>query len=133
VSCLHRIGQILLRSSVIRGLFAVLTPPRARTSIPRLDTGWWILVTMKTLLPVVALVLFPGAVMAADITLLDPIGDDDGPGTYRYPTDAVYKAGSFDLTKLEVKASGDTVEFTVSVASRIEDPWDSKAWGGNGF
>ena len=29
--------------------------------------------------------------------------------------------------------SGDTVEFRVTVKSRIEDPWDSAAWGGNGF
>ena len=89
--------------------------------------------SLKTLLPLIALVMAPGLAMAADIVLLDPTGDDDGPGTYKYPTDAVYKPGSFDLTKLEIKTSGDTVEFTVSVASRIEDPWDSKAWGGNGF
>ncbi len=68
-----------------------------------------------------------------NIVLLDPTGDDDGPGTYTYPTDAVYKPGSFDMTRFEVKDEGDTVEFTVGVASRIEDPWDSRAWGGNGF
>lgn len=67
------------------------------------------------------------------IELDDPSGDDDGPGGYTYPTDAVYKPGSFDLTKLEVIPSGDQVELRVTVAARIEDPWDSKAWGGNGF
>lgn len=65
--------------------------------------------------------------------LSDPAGDDDGPGGYTYPTDAVYKPGSFDLTDLEVVPSGDQVEFRVTVRSRIEDPWDSAAWGGNGF
>lgn len=70
----------------------------------------------------------PGAV-----TINDPVGDDDGPGTYKYPTDAVYKPGSFDLTQFEVVPKGDTVEFRVTVNARIEDPWDSPAWGGNGF
>ncbi len=63
----------------------------------------------------------------------DPAGDDKGPGTYLYPTDAVYKPGSFDITEFEVLPSGDTVEFKVTVKARIEDPWDSAAWGGNGF
>ncbi len=67
------------------------------------------------------------------VTLSDPVGDDDGPGTYKYPTDAVYKPGSFDLTEFKVVPLGDTVEFHVTVNSRIEDPWDSPAWGGNGF
>ncbi len=67
------------------------------------------------------------------VKLSDPVGDDDGPGTYKYPTDPVYKPGSFDITQFEVVTSGDEVEFRVSVNSRIEDPWDSAAWGGNGF
>jgi hypothetical protein len=66
-------------------------------------------------------------------TFPDPVGDDNGPGTYTYPTDAVYKPGSFDITEFQVVPSGDTVEFRVSVNTRIEDPWDSPAWGGNGF
>ena len=66
-------------------------------------------------------------------TFSDPTGDDNGPGNYTYPTDAVYKPGSFDITEFQVVPAGDTVEFRVSVSSRIEDPWDSPAWGGNGF
>ncbi|MFN2546150.1 MAG: glucodextranase DOMON-like domain-containing protein [Myxococcales bacterium] len=66
-------------------------------------------------------------------TFPDPVGDDNGPGTYTYPTDAVYKPGSFDITELQVVPSADQVEFRVSVNGRIEDPWDSPAWGGNGF
>ncbi|MFN3201051.1 MAG: glucodextranase DOMON-like domain-containing protein [Bradymonadia bacterium] len=69
----------------------------------------------------------------AGVTLEDPAGDDKGPGAYVYPTDKVYKAGAFDLRKFEVIPKGDTVEFRVTVNSRIEDPWDSKAWKGNGF
>ncbi|HVP60365.1 MAG TPA: glucodextranase DOMON-like domain-containing protein [Myxococcaceae bacterium] len=63
----------------------------------------------------------------------DPIGDDKGPGTYTYPTDAVYKPGSFDITEFEVVPGGSQTEFRVTVRARIEDPWDSPAWGGNGF
>ncbi len=68
-----------------------------------------------------------------NILLQDPSGDDNGPGNYVYPTDKVYVKGAFDLRSLEVVPKGDTVEFHVKVGSRIEDPWDSKAWGGNGF
>lgn len=67
------------------------------------------------------------------LTFFDPVGDDDGPGTYTYPTDAVYKPGSFDITEFQVVPSGNQVEFRVTVKARIEDPWDSPAWGGNGF
>ncbi|RME56264.1 MAG: hypothetical protein D6795_01795, partial [Deltaproteobacteria bacterium] len=67
------------------------------------------------------------------IEMLDPVGDDDGPGTYIYPTDPVYTPGSFDITKFEVEEKGDHVEFRVTVNAKIEDPWDSRAWQGNGF
>lgn len=75
----------------------------------------------------------PSADPSGAVTIADPTGDDDGPGTYKYPTDAVYKPGSFDITEFKVVPMGQTVEFHVSVNSRIEDPWDSPAWGGNGF
>jgi len=90
------------------------------------DTARWLL----------AAVLLAGATARAaepEVVIVDPSGDDDGPGTYVYPTDAVYKPGSFDLTELKVVPKGDTVEFHVSVKVRVEDPWDSQAWGGNGF
>lgn len=69
----------------------------------------------------------------ADLKIEDPKGDDKGTGKYTYPTDAVYKKGSFDITSFEVVDKGDNVEFQVSVNSKIEDPWNSKSWGGNGF
>jgi carbohydrate-binding DOMON domain-containing protein len=53
----------------------------------------------------------------------DPTGDDKGPGNYTYPTDGVYKPGSFDLTKLSVTKSGRNVDFAVDVNSSLEDPW----------
>jgi carbohydrate-binding DOMON domain-containing protein len=69
----------------------------------------------------------------AGFTMSDPTGDDNGPGTYKYPTDAVYAPGSFDITEFQVIPKGSTVEFRVKLNAKIEDPWDSKAWGGNGF
>ncbi|MBK6685491.1 MAG: hypothetical protein IPG45_13565 [Deltaproteobacteria bacterium] len=69
----------------------------------------------------------------AGLVFEDPAGDDNGPGTFTYPTDKVYEPGSFDLRKLEVVHNGDTTEFRVTVNQKISDPWDSKAWGGNGF
>ena len=54
----------------------------------------------------------PGTlVFAAD----DPDGDDNGPGTYAYPTPPdVFHAGAFDLERFEVYDSGpDTVTFRV--------------------
>jgi carbohydrate-binding DOMON domain-containing protein len=91
-------------------------------------TARWLLATA---------LLLGGSARAADpvgtVTISDPTGDDDGPGTYVYPTDAVYKPGSFDITEFKMIPGKDTVEFRVTVNSRIEDPWDSQAWGGNGF
>lgn len=70
-----------------------------------------------------------GSAAAQAVTFDDPKGDDKGPGNYVYPTDSVYKSGSFDLTRLSVKKSGDQVEFAVDVNSSLEDPWGM----GNGF
>ena len=75
----------------------------------------------------------PACAPDGGLTFYDPVGDDNGPGSYTYPTDAVYKPGSFDITEFQVVPSGNQVEFRVTVKSRIEDPWDSPAWGGNGF
>ncbi len=74
-----------------------------------------------------------GAADDGSVVLLDPKGDDNGPGTYKYPTDQVYTPGAFDMTRFEVIPRGGTVEFKVTMARRIDDPWDSPAWGGNGF
>jgi len=57
------------------------------------------------------------------LTFKDPIGDDKGPGTYTYPTDAVYAPGSFDLTDFTINWSGNNVEFNVSVNDKLKDPW----------
>lgn len=76
----------------------------------------WFLATL-------AVLAAAGAALAQEVTFKDPVGDDNGPGTYKYPTDSVYKPGSFDLTELHVKASGGNANFDVSVNSTLEDPW----------
>jgi len=63
------------------------------------------------------------AARAQEVVFKDPTGDDKGPGKYVYPTDPVYKAGSFDLTELKVTQKGDKVTFAASVNSDLEDPW----------
>jgi carbohydrate-binding DOMON domain-containing protein len=68
--------------------------------------------------------LLAGAVFAqSGVSFKDPTGDDNGPGTYTYPTDSVYKRGSFDLTGLDVKVSGKKVDFSVNFNAAMEDPW----------
>jgi glucose/arabinose dehydrogenase len=53
----------------------------------------------------------------------DPAGDDNGPGSYRYPTDQVFKAGSLDLLTMEVYEDGDNVRFVAKVNGEIVNPW----------
>jgi carbohydrate-binding DOMON domain-containing protein len=76
-----------------------------------------------------ATVVGAAAAAAQAVSFKDPTGDDDGPGSYTYPTDEVYKPGSFDLTGFTLKARGDKVEVGVSVAARLEDRWKT----GSGF
>jgi len=70
-----------------------------------------------------ALAFFASAASAQEVVFKDPTGDDKGPGNYVYPTDGVYKPGSFDLTQLRVKKAGAKVDFEVSVNAGLEDPW----------
>ncbi|GAB3488870.1 glucodextranase DOMON-like domain-containing protein [Flexivirga lutea] len=48
-----------------------------------------------------------GGTTVLDVT--DPTGDDNGPGTYQYPTASDFVAGSYDLTRFQVITQGDTV------------------------
>ncbi|MBP7149127.1 MAG: hypothetical protein KBD01_16485 [Acidobacteria bacterium] len=71
---------------------------------------------------VAALVAVPAAV-AQEVSFTDPTGDDNGPGNYTYPTDTVYKPGSFDITNFKLAQKGDKVDVTVGVNAALEDPW----------
>ncbi len=46
----------------------------------------------------------------------DPTGDDNGPGSYQYPTSGDFHPGAFDLTKFQVYDTGSTVTFRVQTA-----------------
>ena len=70
-----------------------------------------------------ALVLVAGSALAQTVTFKDPVGDDNGPGTYSYPTDAVYKRGSFDITGFQLKENGAKTDVSVTTNSSLEDPW----------
>lgn len=67
-----------------------------------------------------------GLAAAQTVTFEDPKGDDFGPGGYTYPTDIVYKAGSFDLTGFELAVSGKKADLAATVDSALEDPWGMK-------
>jgi carbohydrate-binding DOMON domain-containing protein len=67
--------------------------------------------------------------LAQSVSFKDPSGDDDGPGNYTYPTDAVYTRGSFDLTGFTLKVNGAKTDLTASVGANLTDPWSM----GGGF
>ncbi|MDA8226988.1 MAG: hypothetical protein M0T74_04675 [Desulfitobacterium hafniense] len=54
----------------------------------------------------------------------DPSGDDFGPGTYRYPTGAIFapQKGLLDLIKFKVTADNKFYYFDTTMA-RISNPW----------
>lgn len=86
------------------------------------------LILRTAALALVALALpLPRIAAAQELVLKDPTGDDDGPGKYVYPTDPVYKPGSFDLSELRVSAEGEKVTFAVTVGSELENPWSMPA------
>jgi hypothetical protein len=70
-----------------------------------------------------AAVLLASSALAADVCFKDPTGDDNGPGSYTYPTDGVYKTGSFDLTQFCLKVRGKKADLEVTVNSTLEDAW----------
>jgi glucoamylase len=45
-----------------------------------------------------------GGTSVLDVT--DPAGDDNGPGTFQYPTSSDFVAGSYDLTRFQVLSDG---------------------------
>jgi glucoamylase len=47
----------------------------------------------------------------------DPTGDDNGPGTYQYPTDPQFNPGAFDLTRFQVLSDGTTAYLRATIAN----------------
>jgi len=95
--------------------------------------GILVLVLAMTCIPMVIKaeeepILVSPAQPTFSISIADPEGDDYGPGWYTYPTNAVFKAGDFDLLGFELKAEGDNYVATFKVAN-IDNPWG----GATGF
>ena len=56
-----------------------------------------------------------GGTTVLDVT--DPAGDDNGPGTYQYPTAPDFHAGAFDLTHFQVTSDGTTAYLRATLAN----------------
>jgi glucoamylase len=50
----------------------------------------------------------PGALL---YETADPLGDDNGPGNYAYPTDGAFKPGAYDIEQFQVFDAGDRIVF----------------------
>jgi len=59
------------------------------------------------------------------LTLTDPIGDDYGPGSYKYPTNALFTPGVFDIVKTEIYDDQDDLTFKIYINGELTNPWDS--------
>jgi len=61
--------------------------------------------------------------------LVDPEGDDDGAGGYKYPLNPVFRAGVFDLVRFRVLDTSDSLRFEAYFKSLGGNLWS----GPNGF
>ena len=53
------------------------------------------------------------------LKVTDPTGDDNGPGTYQYPTAPDFAPGGFDLTGLQVNETGTDVYIQTSIRNLV--------------
>ena len=58
-----------------------------------------------------------GGTSVLDVT--DPAGDDNGPGSYQYPTAGDFVAGSFDLTRFQVLTDGTFAYLRVTLRNLV--------------
>jgi len=63
--------------------------------------------------------------IAMFLTVKDAKGDDKGPGSYTYPTDAVFKPGNFDIDEFAVGADDKNIVFRFKLNGPIDNPWGS--------
>ncbi|MEM4623509.1 MAG: glucodextranase DOMON-like domain-containing protein [Desulfurococcaceae archaeon] len=59
----------------------------------------------------------------------DPEGDDNGPGTFKYPTNPVFKPGVFDIVKFEVFMDDEYIYLRTTFRDLGGNPWG----GPNGY
>jgi carbohydrate-binding DOMON domain-containing protein len=77
-------------------------------------------------------VLGPGQLIMPDLgnstvvmEVVDPENDDNGPGTYTYPTDAVFVGKTYDLKSFRVAYDDNNIIFKVETYGAIPNPWGS--------
>lgn len=59
------------------------------------------------------------------MTFTDPVGDDYGPGTYKYPTNELFTPGVFDIVKTEIYDDQDNLTFKIYINGELSNPWNS--------
>jgi hypothetical protein len=59
------------------------------------------------------------------VTIDDPTGDDFGPGSYTYPSDAVFQPGAFDATEFSVAYDEENIVFRLTLEGPLQNVWDS--------
>jgi carbohydrate-binding DOMON domain-containing protein len=59
------------------------------------------------------------------LDISDPIKDDHGPGSYSYPTDAVFPPGVFDILNFQVGSDDENIVFKFSMRGPVENAWGS--------
>jgi len=74
----------------------------------------------------------PAQIILPDLTdvdffleVADPAGDDVGPGSYTYPTDAVFEPGVFDAATFKVGVDGPEFVFDFTLNGPVNNPWGS--------
>ena len=73
---------------------------------------------------VVSLFVLPAHADKLLFSLSDPVGDDNGAGSYIYPKNQVFKPGSFDLTSFEVYDGDQDVTFRIYFSNWFNSPPD---------
>jgi alpha-amylase/alpha-mannosidase (GH57 family) len=63
--------------------------------------------------------------MAVVLDITDPEKDDYGPGSYTYPSDAVFGAGAFDILNFQVGSDSENIIFKFSLRGPVENVWGS--------
>lgn len=107
----------------VQAPLAVLSP--AARSGDRIDVR---LFTDGTLIPAdgPALAVVPDlGVPNVFLTVADPAEDDNGPGTYIYPTDGVFRTGAYDLVEFVAGQDDETVVLQVTLRGSLVNEWGS--------
>jgi hypothetical protein len=73
-----------------------------------------------------ALVVVPDLGLTTPVLeVTDPEGDDYGPGSYTYPTDAVFQPGVFDATSFSVGYDDTNIVFRLMLRGPLDNVWNS--------